>query len=209
MIALGNGFSQLGLFAHAASGESYRSAYIDASGGARVRQEFARRLLCNRQRSRGKANCPRSTFALLRGARMPFRIGEMRPAKPQAASFTEALAGLITRFVHARHSMAELFLGFYACRTHRVLQITEDDSPVRGMSASGFHDSHFIDAAARNIHPAVGSCRHISDRPAAGGDVRPRKALRFRIEPDDGVRLHAGLAVPNHSVGCNRDSIWS
>src|SRR6266481_3833826 len=141
-----------------------RSAHIDASGGACVRQEFARRLLCNRQRSRGEANCPRSTFALLRGARMPFRIGEMRPVKPQAASFTEALAGLITRFVHARHSVAELLLDFYACRTHRVLQITEDDSPVRGMSASGFHDSHFIDAAARNIHPAVGSCRHISDR---------------------------------------------
>src|SRR5690349_14465659 len=140
-----------------AGGEWSCSAYIDASGGVRVRQEFARRLLCNCQRARGEANCRRLTFALLRGTRVPFRVREVRPAKPQAASFTEALAGLIARFVHARYAVAEFFLGFYACRTHRVLQLTEDDSRGRRTSASGFHNSHFIDATARNIHPAVGS----------------------------------------------------
>src|SRR5260370_37364410 len=67
------------------------------------------------------------------------------------------------------------------------------------VSASGFNDSHFIDTAARNIHPAVGSCRHISHRSAARGNIRPREPIRFRIELDDGVRLHAGLAVPTHS----------
>src|SRR5207244_463433 len=98
-----------------AGGEWCHSAYIDASGGARVRQEFARQLLCNRQRSGGEANCRCSAFALLRRAGMPFRVREVRPAKPQAASFTEALAGLIARFVHARYTVAELSLRFYAC----------------------------------------------------------------------------------------------
>src|SRR5437899_3678611 len=203
------GFLTWKICAWRAGGEWSRSAYIDASGGVCVRQEFARRLLCNRQRSRVEANCPCSTFALLWGTGMPFRVREVRPAKPQAASFTEALAGLIAWLVHARYAVADLFLSFYACRTHRVLQITEDDSRGRGTSASGFHDSHFIDAAARNIHPAIGSCCHIPHCPAAGGDARSRKAFRFRIEPDDGVGLHPRLAVPNHSVGRNRDAIRS
>src|ERR1700757_1843634 len=113
MMALGKGFSHLGKCAHSAGGEWRHSAYIDANGGVRVRQEFARGLLCNRQLPRGEANCRCSTFALLRGARMPFRVREVRPAKPQAASFTEAVAGLITGFVHARYTVTELFLGFY------------------------------------------------------------------------------------------------
>src|SRR5438132_12494895 len=125
------GFLTWKICAWRAGGEWSRSAYIDASGGVRVRQEFARRLLCNRQRSRVEANCPCSTFALLWVTGMPFRVREVRPAKPQASSFTEALAGLIAWFVHARYAVAELFMSFYDCRTHGVLHMTVKDPRSR------------------------------------------------------------------------------
>jgi hypothetical protein len=149
------------------------------------------------------------TLALLRRAWVPFRIREMRSAEPQAAPFTEALALPITRFVQARNALAHLLFRLNAGRIHRILRITKELSPVRGMSADGFHDPHFIDAAAGNIHPAVGSCRHISYRATAGRDICPCKFFCLGIELNDGIRLHSGLAVPDHSVRSNRDAVRS
>ena len=126
-------------------------------------------------RHRAPADPLNLTFSLLRRAGMPFRIREMRSAKPQPALFTMALARLVTRFVHARYTLAHLFFRFNACRIHGVLQITKGGSSVRGISMRGFHDPYFIHAAARNIHPAVGSCRQISHRSAAGRNIRPRR----------------------------------
>ena len=133
-------------------------------------------MLCNRQRSGGGGGGLGLALALLWCAVMPFRIGEMRPAEPQPAFFTVALALFTTGFVHARNTLAHLFFCFDACRAHRVLQITEEHSSVRGMSVGGFHDPHFIGATARNIHPPVGSRSHISHRRAAGGRRQPSKA---------------------------------
>src|SRR5690349_7296676 len=157
MIALGNGFSHVEDL-RMAQAENSLAPHILTLAEECASVKNSRGGCCAIANGlAGKASGPWLTFALLRGTRMPFRVREVRPAKPQAASFTEALAGLIARFVHARYAVAEFFLGFYACRTHRVLQLTEDDSRGRRTSASGFHNSHFIDATARNIHPAVGS----------------------------------------------------
>src|SRR5260370_371638 len=78
-----------------------------------------------------------------------------------------------------------------------------------GNSAGTFHHAHFVDAAASNIHPSVGSSGHVAHRAAAGRNDRARKLFRLGIALYNGVWFHAGLALPNHSVGSNRSSIWS
>jgi hypothetical protein len=100
MIALANGFFHLGEFVHRARA-ARRSASFEASGGERLRQEFARRLLCNRQRPfDGELNCE-SAHALFGRARMPVGVGKMRPAKPLAAVLAILLSAMVAWFIHA------------------------------------------------------------------------------------------------------------
>src|SRR6266851_5399694 len=100
-------------------------------------------------------------------------------------------------------------LGFTAVAFIATSKARKSPHQGRGYSACAFHYADFIHAATRNIHPAVRSRRHISHRPAARRNIRPRKFLRLGIELDDGIRLHSGLAVPNRSVRRNRDAIRS
>ena len=103
---------------------------------------------------------------------MPIRVREMRPAIPLTALLAILLSAMVTRFIHARNGLTELFLGFYGCSVHRILHGTKDRAAGNGWSlAGGFDHANFVHSATRNIHPAVGSCRHISYR-AAGGSIR-------------------------------------
>ena len=119
-------------------------------------------------------------------------------------------AGRYDRRVHPRAKLPDRVVPW-------VLRLLRSCHPPRnenrfggeGSSAGAFHYANFVHAAASNIHPAIGSCRHIPHRTAARGNIRPCESFRLRIELDDRIRLHSGLAVPNQSVWRNRDSIRS
>jgi len=49
--------------------------------------------------------------ALLRRAGVPFRIGIVRATEPLAAALAILLRAMVARFIHARDSLAGLFLG--------------------------------------------------------------------------------------------------
>src|SRR6266849_32231 len=46
-----------------------------------------------------------STHALFGSARMPVRVGEMRPAIPLAAAFAILLSAMVAGFIHARNRL--------------------------------------------------------------------------------------------------------
>src|SRR5712692_10953252 len=86
-------------------------------------------MLCNRQRPSWTNGCGRalsaaSDVALLGGTRMPFRIRVMRAAEPLAAALAILLRAMIARFIHARDSLAGLFLRLYGCSGHDFLHGT-------------------------------------------------------------------------------------
>jgi len=103
------------------------------------------------------------THTLFGRARMPVRVRKMSPAIPLTAALAILLGAVVTRFIHARNCLTELFLGFYACRVHCILHGTKGNAAGKRQSASAFHDANFVHAAAGNIHPSVGGCRHIAN----------------------------------------------
>src|SRR6266567_3003284 len=111
----------------------WRSASFEASGGARLRQEFARRLLCNRQWPLDSELSCESTHALFGRAGMPVRVGKMTPAIPLATALAILLSAMVARLIHARNCLAELFFGFYGCCVHRNLQGTKIAAPGKGI----------------------------------------------------------------------------
>jgi hypothetical protein len=89
------------------------------------------------------------------------------------------LGALVAGLIHARDCLTELFLGFYRGCVHDILHGTKDGAAGKGGLAGGFHPSHFVYAAASNIHPPVGSGGHIADCFAAGGNDGTRKISVF------------------------------
>src|SRR5438477_7077780 len=70
------------------------------------------------------------------------------------------------------------------------------------------HHAYFVDAAASDVYAAVGRRRHIADHTAARRNRSRPKGLRLRIEAHNRVfRKYPGLAIPNHSVRRDRDSV--
>jgi hypothetical protein len=120
-------------------------------------------------------------------ARMPVRVRKMGPAIPLTAALAILLSAVVTRFIHARNCLTELFLGFYGCCVHRILHGTKDHAAGKGQSAGAFHDANFVHAAAGNIHPSVGGRCHIANRASSGGDRRTGELFRFWIELNNGV----------------------
>src|SRR5713226_7025576 len=140
---------------------------------------------------------------------MPVRVREMSPAIPLAAALAVLLGAVVAGFIHARNCLTKLFLRFCCCCVHGILHSPKDGAAGKGHSAGTFYHAHFVYAAASNIHPSVGSSRHVAHRTAAGRNDRTRKLFRLGIELNDGIRFHPGFAVPNHSVWSNRNSIRS
>lgn len=97
------------------------AASFDANGGAGLRQEFAERVLCKRQRSCISASRFESALALFGSARMPVRVGEMSATEPLSAKFAILLAVLAAGLIHMRNCLATLFLGFRRCCVHYFL----------------------------------------------------------------------------------------
>jgi hypothetical protein len=94
---------------------------------------------------------------------MPIRVWEMRPAIPLTALLTILLSTMVAGFIHARNRLTELFLGFYGCCVHRILHGTKGGAARKGriQLASSITPTLSTPLHA-NIHPGVGSCRHIS-----------------------------------------------
>src|SRR6266566_1464928 len=69
------------------------------------------------------------------------------------------------------------------------------------------HDPHFVHPAAREIHASVLRRRHVPHCSPARRNRCASKRLRFRIEPDERVRLHPRLAVPHHPVRRDDDPV--
>lgn len=168
--------------AGSAGGAGRHAASFDANGGAGLRQEFAQRVLCKRQRSCISASRFESALALFGSARMPVRVGEMSATEPLSAKFAILLAVLAAGLIHMRNCLATLFLGFRRCCVHHVLPVAGGGASGKWLSVVGFHHTHFVHTAAGNIHPSVGRCRHIARDSAPRRDGRARKAFRFRIE---------------------------
>jgi len=107
-----------------AGGAGRDAASFDASGGARLRQEFAQRVLCKRQLSFISANRFGSTFTLFRSTRVPIGIREMRFAEPLAAVLAILQAFLVAGLIHSRNRLTKLFLGLCCCRFHRIFRVS-------------------------------------------------------------------------------------
>src|SRR6266403_2604931 len=113
------------VFAIRAGRVGRHSAYFDASEGTRLRQEFARRVLCKRQRAFRGAKFFELTFALLGRTRMPVGVGEMSSAEPLGAPLAILLRALVAGLIHARNSLTKLWFGFCGCCVHRILRETK------------------------------------------------------------------------------------
>ena len=74
---------------------------------------------------------------LLRCAGVPFRIGEVCAAEPLLAAFAELLRADIARFIHARDSLAKLFLRLYGGWVHDFLHGTLDGAGRKGNQRPG------------------------------------------------------------------------
>src|SRR2546422_6466657 len=66
----------------------------------------------------------RSDVALLGRAGMPVWVGIVRPAEPLAATLAVLLRAMVARFIHARRSLAGLFLCLYGSARHNFLHGT-------------------------------------------------------------------------------------
>src|ERR1700731_5350428 len=109
-----------------AGGARSHSAPFDAKGGARSRQEFTRRLLCNRQWAIRWRNRQQSASTLFRRAWVPVGVRKMSPAIPLTAARAMLLSVLVAGFIHTRNCLTELFFGFCGCCVHRILHGTKD-----------------------------------------------------------------------------------
>jgi hypothetical protein len=98
------------------------------------RQEWTQELLCNRQ-------CPARrgelAFALIGRAGMPFRIGEMQAAKPQAAAGAAAFRRTLTRVVASGNALAKsapgrFFLRLLHTSNRRTQQSIHQTGPAGG-----------------------------------------------------------------------------
>src|SRR5260370_38364034 len=95
-----------------ADGTAQHSASFDANGGTRPRQEFAWRLLCNRQWAIRLEISSESTRTLFRSARMPVRARQMSSAIPLPATLAIPVTALDAGFIHRGSSLQRSFFGF-------------------------------------------------------------------------------------------------
>src|SRR5260370_20677298 len=160
-----------------ADGTAQHSASFDANGGTRPRQEFAWRLLCNRQWAIRLEISSESTRTLFRSARMPVRVREMSSAIPLAAALAILLSALVAAFIRARNCLTELFFGFHGCCVHRILHGTKDGAAGKSLSAGAFHDANLVHAAPRNIHPSLGDSPPLLRPAAPPTNPRPPRLL--------------------------------
>src|SRR5260370_24511394 len=161
-----------------ADGTAQHSASFDANGGTRPRQEFAWRLLCNRQWAIRLEISSESTRTLFRSARMPVRVREMSSAIPLAAALAILLSALVAAFIRARNCLTELFFGFHGCCVHRILHGSKDGAAGEMLPAGAFHDANLVHAAASNIHPSIAGFPPLAHPPPPPTKRPPRALLR-------------------------------
>jgi signal transduction histidine kinase len=85
--------------------------------------------------------------------------------------------------------------------------ITSPSALVGPSSANWLDHSYLVDAAAGQVHAAVGGSCHVPHGSASRRNFCTRKFFRFRIEADERIWSYAGLAVPNHAVWSDCNSI--
>src|SRR6266852_69584 len=191
------------------AGGEWRSASFEANGGARLRQEFARRLLCNRQwsgRWRTPVRISPRPVRVRKGA-SPGQGNERGNTIGRSARNTAERFG---RTVHPRATLPDRAVPWVL----RPLRSShpprhERGSAGKGRSAGALHYANFVHPAASNIHPPVGGCRHIANCTSSRGDHRTGELFRFWIELNDGVWLHSRFAVPNQAIRRNGDGVRS
>src|ERR1700730_18802472 len=146
------------------SGEALAS--FDATGGAPRRQEFARRLLCNRQWAIRWQNLQRISPHPVPGRKdaSPGQENELGNTIDRSARKTAERFG---RRVHPRAKLPDRVVPW-------VLRLLRSSHPPRHegrygreeCSAGAFHYANFVHAAASNITPPVGRCRHVAHHAA-------------------------------------------
>src|SRR5882724_1399730 len=132
MIALANGFSHPDSFARFAPAEWGGTPHTSTLAKACASVKNSRGECCasgNALLRQGKS--VESTLALLGCAWMPFRVGEMCPAKPLRAPLAVLLGALVAGLVHTRNSLTKLWFGFCGCRVHRILRARASGSGKR------------------------------------------------------------------------------
>src|SRR6267143_199156 len=207
MIAFANGFSHPGKFARVALTE----------WGSTPHTSTLAKVCASVKNSR--AGCCASANALFR-ERRGFEINS-RPARAR----THASPGQGNEFGRTIECIAHSIAGRFDRRARQrakhpgkavpwVLRLSRslllrggEKYDLEGCSVGRFHHTDFVHAAASNIHPPVGRCRHVTHCTSSRGDIRAGKLFRLWIEPDDGVRLHSGFAVPNQTVWRDSDSV--
>jgi len=147
-----------------AGGARSHSAPFDAKGGARSRQEFTRRLLCNRQWAIRWQNLQRISPhpVPVRKDASPGQENEPGNTIDRSARKTAERFG---RRVHLRAILPDRVVLW-------VLRLLRSSHPPRhegrcsreGHSAGAFHYANFVHAAAGNIHPPVGRRHHVAHR---------------------------------------------
>ncbi len=70
-----------------------------------------------------------------------------------------------------------------------------------------FCHAHLVDSAAGQVELAIRGRHHIADHSATGRYRGSPKLFGARVESYECVGLHSGLAIPNDSVGRNRDPV--
>src|SRR5882762_8650272 len=190
-----------------ADGSERRSASFDANGGARRRQEFARRLLCNRQWVIRRRNQQRISLHPV-----PVRMDASRGQENEPGNTIDRSARKTAercgRRVHPRAKLPDRVVPW-------VLRLLRSSHPPRRegrcsreeASADAFHYANFVHAAASNIHPPVGRRRHIAYHAATRRNGGAREFVRLRIELNNRVWLYFRFAVPDHSVRSNRNAV--
>src|SRR6266849_2524942 len=108
MIALANGFSHPGYFAHDEQTERGGAPHPSTLAEARASVKNSRGDCCAIANGPvgGELRCE-SAHALFRCARMPVRIRELSAAKPLAAALAILLSALVARFIYARNCLTE------------------------------------------------------------------------------------------------------
>jgi len=149
-----------------ADGVGRRSASFDASGGARLRQEIAPQLLCNRQWADRWRSQQRISPHPVRVRKDASRGQENEPGNTIGRS-ARSIAERLGRRVHPRAKLPDRVVPW-------VLLLLRSSHPPRhetqcsreGASADAFHYANFVHAAASNIHPSVRGCRHVAHHAA-------------------------------------------
>src|SRR5260370_8052767 len=192
-------------FAHGAEGERRRDENPWTLKEVRAAVKSSRGGCCAiANGSFGGEIASESASTLFRCAWMPVGVRKMSPAIPLTAALARLLSALVAGFIHARYCLAELFFGFCGCCVHRILHGTKDVAAGRTL-ADAFHYANFVHAAASNIHPPVGRCRHIANHAATRRNGGARELVRLRTIQNDRVGLYSRSAVPDHSIRRNRE----